>query len=77
MRRSQFFELVSDEFGDAYANVILRDLSLGKLSDQTAQQALDSGTDPKIIWDAICEQMQVPLQRRSGLNKTPKVKHAE
>ena len=54
MRRSQFFELVSDEFGDAYANVILRDLSLGKLSDQTAQQALDSGTDPKIIWDAIC-----------------------
>ncbi len=66
MRLSQFHELMADEFGQAYAQVISRDLVLGALGDQTADAALAAGEDPKDVWLALCEANHVPKERWAG-----------
>jgi hypothetical protein len=66
-----------DEFGPAYAAVIERDLVLGDLSDQTAEQAMAAGFDLREIWYSICRSSGVPKERWHGVNKTTKKRHAE
>lgn len=74
MRLSQFHELMAEEFGQAYAQVISRDLVLGALGDQTADAALASGEDPKTVWMALCEANHVPKERWAG---KPQAKNAK
>jgi hypothetical protein len=75
VKLSRFFELVQDEFGDKFAQVVLTDTRLDQLADQTPQQLLDAGEDPKTVWLAICHQLAVPQERWQGKNKTPR--HAD
>ncbi|CAB4571164.1 unannotated protein [freshwater metagenome] len=75
MTLSRFFELVQDEFGEQLAEVILSDTRLDHLADQTPRQLIQAGEDPKAIWLAICDQLNVPADRRQGKNKSPR--HAE
>lgn len=77
MRLSQFYELMADEFGKPQADVLIRDLALLELGDQTATVLLDQGEDPKQIWLAICRAQQVPQERWNGLDKKAKKQHAE
>jgi hypothetical protein len=77
VRLSDFQTLLADEFGSEYAAVLLRDLSLTELGDLTGQKALDSGIEPKAIWQAICLAQNVPAERWHGLNKKPRDGHAE
>ncbi|MFM5904424.1 MAG: DUF3046 domain-containing protein [Microbacteriaceae bacterium] len=72
MRLSKFNELLTDEFGAAYAEVIKRDSVLTALGDITAIEAIKRGIDPRVVWMAICDQQGVPEARRHGLNKIPK-----
>jgi hypothetical protein len=66
MRLSQFQTLITEEFGQAYAQVIARDLVLGALGDRTAEAALAAGEDPKEVWLALCEANNVPKERWAG-----------
>lgn len=75
MKLSRFFELVQDEFGEQFSAVVLNDTRLDLLADQTPQQLLDSGEDPRAIWLAICQQLAVPQERWQGRNKIPR--HAD
>jgi len=77
VRLSQFRDLMVDEFGPAYAAVIERDLVLGDLKDQTAEQALAAGEDVREIWLSICRASGVPKERWQGVNKLTKKRHAE
>ena len=77
VRLSDFQILMSDEFGSAYAAVLLRDLVLTELGDLTGQGALNAGIDPKLIWIAICKAQNVPMDRWQGLNKKPRDRHAD
>jgi len=63
---------MDDEFGSAYSRVLAADLVLTGLSGRTAQQALDSGTDPKRVWLEVCEMQEVPQDRRLGRDIKPK-----
>ena len=72
MRLSKFNELLTDEFGVAYAEVVRRDLVLGDLADRTAEQAIAAGESPKDVWLAICRTAGVPKERWHGLNKNTK-----
>lgn len=62
---------MNDEFGSAYAQVLLDDLVLGSLGDKTGSQLITEGEDPRLVWQAICEAESVPRQRWHGRN-TPK-----
>ena len=72
MRVSEFWTLVTDEFGDAYGRSLATDQHLLVLDDRTARQALDAGVEPKEIWLALCEAMDVPPERRLGRDRRPR-----
>nr|WP_028245112.1 DUF3046 domain-containing protein [Pseudoclavibacter soli] len=72
MRLSQFWQFVADEFGDAYGRVLVDDLVLTARGDVTGSEALRRGDDPREVWLAICEAVEVPRERWNG---KPQIKH--
>lgn len=66
MRLSEFRQAVADEFGEAYGQVVTRDLMLVGLGDRSPEQALRAGVAPREVWLAICEASDVPVSRRHG-----------
>lgn len=65
MRLSEFQRAMAEEFGEAYAGVLLRDHWLTLLAG-TPIEALDRGVPVREVWYAICEEFQVPEARRYG-----------
>jgi hypothetical protein len=66
VRMSHFWTLMDDEFGPAYAGSLARDHVLGALQERTALQAIADGVPPREVWEAICDDMDVPAERRLG-----------
>lgn len=65
MRLSEFQRAMAEEFGDAYAGVLMRDHWLTALGG-TAREALDRGVPAREVWSALCDEMQIPPERRYG-----------
>jgi len=72
MRISQFWTLMDDEFGAAYAPTLARHHVLGVLGGRTVLEALDQGEHPRVVWLALCDDMDVPQERRLGRDTTPR-----
>ena len=68
MRRSEFLRAVRDEFGGR-ASTLTSDLALDALGGRTAADALDAGVAPRDIWFALCEETDVPAERRYGAGR--------
>jgi hypothetical protein len=68
MRRSEFHRAVSDEFG-ARANAVVTDLVLSGVGGRTATDAIAAGVDPREVWLAVCEELDVPAERRYGVGR--------
>ncbi|PPK98472.1 Protein of unknown function (DUF3046) [Kineococcus xinjiangensis] len=66
MRLSDFWRLVDEEFGPAYGRSLTVDQVLFALGDRTPAQALSDGLEPRDVWFALCEAMDVPAERRWG-----------
>ena len=66
VRLSDFWRLMDDEFGAAYARSLARDHVLGALGNRTPLEALESGIKPREAWLALCADMDVPVERRLG-----------
>jgi len=66
VRVSDFWRLVDDEFGPGYGRTLFRDQVLTGLGHRTGEQALAAGDDPRDIWVALCDEMDVPAERRWG-----------
>ena len=68
MRRSEFERAVAAEFG-ARASALLVDLVLPTIDDRTAAQAIADGVPPREVWLALCDEMDVPRERRYGAGR--------
>jgi len=68
MRRSEFERAVDTEFGPR-AGALMADLVLPALGGRTARQAIDAGMPPREIWLALCDEMDVPRDRRYGAGR--------
>ncbi|HMO10762.1 MAG TPA: DUF3046 domain-containing protein [Actinotalea sp.] len=66
MRYSEFWDAAEDVFGEQLGRVLVQEQVLGVLGDRTAAQALDAGADPRAVWVALCDAMEVPPSRRWG-----------
>ena len=66
MRYSEFWELVTATFGDVEGRTLATELVIGALEDRTAAAALDAGEDPKAVWWALCDVMEIPSALRWG-----------
>lgn len=71
MRESRFWSLMADEFGERYAPVLAGQLVLTDYQ-LTPRQALAAGIAPREVWGAVCEQQDVPEERRLGKDRPPK-----
>ncbi len=69
MRSSKFWELMNDEFGEAYAGSLARHHVLSVLGERTVLQALEAGESPRTVWAALCDDMDVPEARRLGAER--------
>lgn len=57
---------MATEFGEQYGRALLRDLVLDKLGYRTGDQALSEGVPERDVWLALCEAMEVPVERWHG-----------
>lgn len=63
MKRSEFAHAVAHQFGE-HGSVLVRELVIPSLGNQTPEQALAAGGEARQIWSALCEAMDVPLAQR-------------
>lgn len=63
---SEFWTLLDGEFGPGRGRALVRDHVVGALGHRTPQQALDAGEDPRTVWFALCDDLDVPAERRWG-----------
>lgn len=57
VKRSQFISAARDVLGDAAASSYLADLSLAGVGYRTADDALAQGYEPKVVWDALVDEL--------------------
>lgn len=74
MRLSDFWQLVSDEFGEAYGRVLVRDLALTAVAGRTGAEAIREGVNARDVWLALCLAMDVPKSRWHGLAQAEKAR---
>jgi hypothetical protein len=67
VRRSEFWQLMNDEFGAAYAPFVYREQVVDSLGDRTGEAAAAQGVPLRTVWFALCDAMDVPAERRWGL----------
>ena len=69
VRYSEFHELVADVFGPQLGRVLVADQVLDGLAERTAAEALADGEDPRAVWTALCNAMEVPAALRWGTDR--------
>ena len=57
---------MADEFGASYARSLASSHALHALGDRTADEALEAGVRPRTVWLALCDDLDVPPERRLG-----------
>jgi len=66
MRIREFWLLVDDVLGRVHGRALVHDLVLTALGNRTAARALDDGDEPRTVWHALCDAMDVPEALRWG-----------
>ncbi|HYN28991.1 MAG TPA: DUF3046 domain-containing protein [Dermatophilaceae bacterium] len=72
MRLRQFWTLMEEEFGAAYAPSLARAHVLREVGGRTVLEALEQGVPPREVWLALCDDMDVPEDRRLGRDRAPR-----
>lgn len=64
MRITVLRRLMAEEFGPGRAEVLAKDHVFSGLGGRTVEQALAAGIPAKEIWREVCEEFDVPVERR-------------
>lgn len=65
MRRTEFDRLVRGEFGDGFQSWIQHAHVLTRFGE-TSEQLIEQGADLRNVWEALCDDFDVPQSRRLG-----------
>lgn len=66
MRYRELTELVDDVLGPAQGRILLDELVLDGLGNRTGTAALAEGVEPRLVWHALCDALDIPDARRWG-----------
>ena len=66
MRLSEFWALVDEVLGRPYGRAVAADQVLGALDGMTAREALDAGVEPRDVWHALADALDVSEPQRWG-----------
>jgi Protein of unknown function (DUF3046) len=64
VRLTEFWDRMSAQFGDVYAQSVAKDFVFDQLGGRTVERALADGVDAKTVWRAVCETFKVPENMR-------------
>ena len=64
MRHTEFWSRMEQALGPAYAAAWASQYVMADLGGRTAQEALDSGEDPKDVWRAVWRALDLPASER-------------
>jgi hypothetical protein len=64
VRHTEFWARMDHHLGAAYARVWASQFVMASLGGRTAQEALDAGVEPKQVWRAVCEALELPASER-------------
>lgn len=64
VRLTDFWERMERHLGVGYAESWARDQVIGALGSRTVYEALAAGEDPKIVWRAVCDVLELPARER-------------
>jgi len=71
MRLSEFWTLMEQEFGGPYGRTVATSHAIHALEDRTAEEAIEAGEPVRTVWLALCEDLQVPPERRFLADRRP------
>lgn len=66
MRLREFWQLVDEVFGPAYGRALAHEQVLVALGGRTPVAALEAGLQPRDVWHALCDALDVPESERWG-----------
>lgn len=66
MREREFWQLLEEVFGRSYGRALAHDQGLTQLHGMTVVEALAAGEEPRVVWNVLCDQMDVPDAKRWG-----------
>jgi len=66
VRLREFWQLVDEVFGRVHGRALTNDLVLTALDGRTAAAALEDGEEPRDVWHALCDAMEVSQTVRFG-----------
>ncbi|WP_420829256.1 DUF3046 domain-containing protein [Bifidobacterium simiiventris] len=66
MREREFWALLEEVFGRGYGRSLAKDQGLVELGGMSVVEALASGEEPRVVWNVLCDQMDVPDSQRWG-----------
>ncbi|MFW6091782.1 MAG: DUF3046 domain-containing protein [Actinomycetota bacterium] len=64
MRLTEFWRRMEHHLGPGYAESWARDQVLEALGGRTPAEALEAGVDPKLVWRAVCDVLELPARER-------------
>jgi hypothetical protein len=64
VRLTVFWERMSEQFGEGYAESVAKDYVMAELGGRTVEQALADGVGAKAVWQAVCSTFDVPQRLR-------------
>lgn len=70
MTEREFWQLVNEIFGRTLGSSIVHDLKLSALRNMSALEALRSGIEPRVVWNILCDHMDVDDAHRWGKDHT-------
>lgn len=66
MQEREFWQLLEEVFGRSYGRALAQDQQLTRLDDMTVIEALRAGLEPRVVWNVLCDQMDIPDSKRWG-----------
>jgi hypothetical protein len=66
VRLREFWQLVDEVLGAAEGRELVGTLVVSALGGRTPAQALQDGDEPRDVWHAMCDALEVPERARWG-----------
>ena len=66
VQEREFWQLLEEVLGRSYGRALARDQVLDRLNGLTAVEALEMGEEPRVVWNVLCDQMNIPDSKRWG-----------
>lgn len=66
MKEREFWQLLEEMLGRSYGRSVARDQVLPSLGGKTVVEALANGVEPRVVWNVLCDELQIPDSQRWG-----------